>query len=62
MMDLAPGSDDFERLRVALRPHTAEAWRQIPWQVSLWTALSIADREQKPVVMMLRSGHPLGCT
>ena len=62
MMDLAPGSDDFEHLRVALRPHTAEAWRQIPWQVSLWTALSIADRERKPVVMMLRSGHPLGCT
>ena len=62
MMDLALGNGTFEQLRVALRPHTAEAWRQIPWQVSLWTALSVADREQKPVVMMLRSGHPLGCT
>ena len=62
MTNLALGSEKFERLRVVLRPQSAEAWRQIPWQVSLWTALSIADREQKPVVMMLRSGHPLGCT
>jgi hypothetical protein len=62
MTDLFPGSENFERLRVALRPHNAEAWRQIPWQISIWKALAIADRERKPVLMMVRSGHPLGCT
>lgn len=62
MTDNDLGNANFERLRVALRPHPVEAWRQIPWQISIWTALSIADRERKPVVMVMRSGHPLGCT
>ncbi|MSQ96863.1 MAG: hypothetical protein EXR98_20235 [Gemmataceae bacterium] len=38
-----------------------EPWQNLPWQLSLVQACSEAAKENKPVYMLCRSGHPLGC-
>ncbi len=52
---------EFERLYRALRPPRGEAWRALPWETSLLAARDRATREKKPIYMLVRSGHPLGC-
>ena len=53
---------EFAVLREELSQDEAEPWRNIPWQVSLVDALAVAKREKKNLLMIVRSGHPLGCT
>ena len=53
---------EFARLRLELAPHRADTWLQIPWHVSLAQAVRVAARENKLLAMVVRSGHPLGCT
>ncbi|MBM3997164.1 MAG: hypothetical protein FJ303_23885 [Planctomycetes bacterium] len=38
-----------------------EPWQAIPWHVSLLEARAQAAKENKPVYMLCRAGHPLGC-
>jgi hypothetical protein len=38
-----------------------EPWQTIPWRLSLLEARADAAREKKPVYLLVRSGHPLGC-
>jgi hypothetical protein len=38
-----------------------EPWQDIPWHVSLLEARSQAAKEKKPIYMLCRAGHPLGC-
>jgi hypothetical protein len=38
-----------------------ETWQSIPWQLSLLEARDLALRQKKPIYMLVRSGHPLGC-
>jgi hypothetical protein len=52
---------EFERLHRLLRPSREEAWPQLPWKLSLLEARDQAAREKKPVFLLVRSGHPLGC-
>ena len=52
---------EFEKLHRLLRRSREEAWQQLPWQLSLLEARDQAAREQKPVFLLVRSGHPLGC-
>ena len=52
---------EFARLRLELAPHDADTWLQVPWHLSLAKALRVAARENKPLAMVVRSGHPLGC-
>jgi hypothetical protein len=40
---------------------TKEAWQAIPWHVSLLDARTQAAKENKPIYMLCRAGHPLGC-
>lgn len=49
--------DLFERLA----PPADEPWRRLPWHTSLLEARALAARQRKPVYMLVRSGHPLGC-
>lgn len=51
----------FEELHRALQPPAGEAWRTLPWHTSILEARAVAARERKPVYMLVRSGHPLGC-
>jgi hypothetical protein len=51
---------EFERLHRELQS-PREPWQSIPWKLSLLDARALAAREKKPIYMLCRSGHPLGC-
>ena len=51
---------EFEKLHVELTPEAA-AWEAVPWRLSMLEACAVAAKEKKPVYMLVRSGHPLGC-
>jgi hypothetical protein len=51
---------DFERLHKDLFS-AKEAWQEIPWRLSLVEAQAAAAKAKKPIYMLVRSGHPLGC-
>ena len=53
--------EEFERLHEALQPSHDDAWRSLPWHTSILEAVVLAAREKKPLYMLVRSGHPLGC-
>ena len=50
----------FEKLHKELSA-AKEPWQQIPWHVSLLEARRQAAEEKKPIYMLCRAGHPLGC-
>jgi hypothetical protein len=51
---------EFDKLHKELSS-AKEPWQNLPWQLSLVQACSEAAKENKPVYMLCRSGHPLGC-
>jgi hypothetical protein len=51
----------FWKIHERLAPPPDEGWRDLPWQVSVLEARSLAQSQKKPVYMLVRSGHPLGC-
>jgi len=54
-------SAEFEKLRKELQPPTDELWRTIPWKMEIVEACNQGAKEKKPLVLRVRSGHPLGC-
>jgi hypothetical protein len=52
---------EFAKLHRELQPPRDEPWRTIPWKMSIVDACRLAAKEKKPLVMRVRSGHPLGC-
>ena len=55
------GESDFKELHEKLRPPTHEAYRTIPWTISLVEAQNTAAREKKPLFVWAMDGNPLGC-
>ena len=53
---------EFRRLHDELAPDPSEAWRTIPWKISVLDAQRVAAREGKPIFIWSMDGHPLGCT
>ena len=53
---------EFASLLAELAPDSADAWQRVPWQISLAQAVRVAAREKRLIAMVVRSGHPLGCT
>jgi hypothetical protein len=54
---------EWSRLHAALRPSgAAERWTEIPWQTDLAAARKAAAEQDKPLLMWIMDGHPLGCT
>lgn len=51
----------FRELHEQLAPPASEAWRRLPWEPSVLAARARATAEGKPVYLLVRSGHPLGC-
>tara|TARA_Y100000817_G_scaffold198508_1_gene155361 strand:- start:204 stop:443 length:240 start_codon:yes stop_codon:yes gene_type:complete len=46
-----------------IRPTKNElAWAEIPWRSTFYDGLIKSDREQKPLLLWVMNGHPLGCT
>ena len=52
---------EARQLHLELQPAVAEPWQELPWELSLLAARERALGEDKPVYMLVRSGHPLGC-
>ena len=38
------------------------AWAHIPWRSTFYDGLIDADNSQKPLLLWVMNGHPLGCT
>jgi hypothetical protein len=51
---------DFAKLHKDLTS-AKESWQTIPWHLSILEARAQAAKENKPVYMLCRAGHPLGC-
>jgi hypothetical protein len=51
---------EFDKLHKELSS-AREPWQSLPWQLSLVEARNKAARDNKPIYMLCRSGHPLGC-
>jgi hypothetical protein len=52
---------EFAKLHQELQPPPEEGWSSIPWKTSLVQACVQAARQKKPLFMVCRAGHPLGC-
>jgi len=52
--------EEFKRLHAQLQP-PKEGWRELAWQTSLIQAKALAVAQKKPLYILVRSGHPLGC-
>jgi hypothetical protein len=53
----------FQALHAAMTPRgESERWTEIPWQSDLQAARQKAAREEKPLLIWVMDGHPLGCT
>ncbi|HVE39787.1 MAG TPA: serine/threonine-protein kinase, partial [Planctomycetota bacterium] len=52
---------EFQDLFGKLQPPDNEAWRMIPWRLSLLDAQNEAARERKPLFLWAMIGHPLSC-
>ena len=51
---------DFGKMHKELTS-AREPWQTLPWHLSLVEACKQAAKDNKPVYMLCRSGHPLGC-
>lgn len=54
-------ADQFAKLHQQLQPKAEEGWSSIAWKTSLVQACVQAAGEKKPLLMVCRAGHPLGC-
>ncbi|MED5553863.1 MAG: hypothetical protein VX530_02180 [Candidatus Neomarinimicrobiota bacterium] len=46
-----------------IKPTSDElAWAQIPWRSTFYDVLIDSDHQQKPLLLWVMNGHPLGCT
>jgi len=59
----APDQDTFTAWRDHLAPAaTEDRWQQIPWQPSISQGIQQAAATNRPMLLWLMNGHPLGCT
>ena len=60
---LAERTEELAQWRAHLRPASDElAFEQIDWMPDFAQGLRRADAEQKPLLLWVMNGHPLGCT
>ena len=56
-------SDECAKVRGLVLPNPSEASiRTIPWRTSVLQGIVEAQKNDKPVMIYLMNGHPLGCT
>lgn len=57
------GLGDLTAWRGHLAPSEEETrWRTIPWRATTGEGLRDSARAEKPMLLWLMNGHPLGCT
>jgi hypothetical protein len=60
---LAQLSADYAKWRDYLRPSPSEqSHRKVAWRASVLQGVVDAHKQDKPLVILLMNGHPLGCT
>jgi hypothetical protein len=58
-----PASADYAQRRAQVLPNPREqSYRKIPWRTSVLRGLVDAQTSDRPVMIVLMNGHPLGCT
>jgi hypothetical protein len=58
-----PLSVEYSKLRDLVLPNPREqSFRTIPWRISVLQGIVDAQKNDKPVMLVLMNGHPLGCT
>ncbi|MED5461655.1 MAG: hypothetical protein VYC03_03480 [Pseudomonadota bacterium] len=56
-------SAEGAKFRELVVPNPSEAsYRKIPWRTSILQGIVEAQKHDKPVMIYLMNGHPLGCT
>ena len=56
-------TNNFDMWKNYITPTQNElAWTRIPWLSSFSEGLTQANAQQKPVLLWVMNGHPLGCT
>ena len=56
-------SAENAKVRDLVLPNQSEAsYRKIPWRTSVLQGIVDAQKNDKPVMIYLMNGHPLGCT
>lgn len=56
-------SAEYAKWRDHVLPNPSEqSYRKIPWRASVLHGLVDAQRKDRPVMIVLMNGHPLGCT
>jgi hypothetical protein len=54
---------DYAKLRDQILPSPSEkSYRKIGWRASVLNGIIDAQKSDKPVMIVLMNGHPLGCT
>ena len=53
--------EQFLKLQTELSPDKDEAWKSIPWKVSVLEAQKVATKSKKPIFIWAMDGHPLAC-
>jgi hypothetical protein len=58
-----PASADYAHCRDLVLPNPREqSYRKIPWRTSVLQGIVDAQTSDRPVMILLMNGHPLGCT
>ena len=56
-------SPEYAKWRDHVLPNPSEqSYRKIPWRASVLHGIVDAQKNDKPVIIILMNGHPLGCT
>ena len=56
-------SAEYAKRRDQVLPNPSEqSYRKIPWRASVLHGIVDAQKSDKPVMIVLMNGHPLGCT
>lgn len=56
-------SAEYAKWRAYLLPSASEqSHRTIPWRASVLHGLIDAQKQDKPILLFLMNGHPLGCS
>ena len=60
-VSVAVGQSLEERVRSVLPTAEEDRWLEIPWRTNLAEARAEAERQNKPVLLWVMNGNPLGC-